>query len=88
MSGKLRLRNQAVEWREIEDEVVAVDTRKAIYMAINHTGAVLWPALAEGAEREELIERLVQAYDVDRGAAEADVDAFVTVLNEHDLLER
>jgi hypothetical protein len=88
MSGKLRLRNQALEWREIEDEVVAVDTRKAIYMAINHTGAVLWPALAEGATREELVERLTRAYDVDRGAAEGDVDAFVSMLKEQDLLER
>ncbi len=88
MSGKLRLRNQALEWREIEGEVVAVDTRKAIYMAINHTGAVLWPALAEGATREELVERLTKSYEVDRGAAEGDVDAFVAMLEEQDLLER
>jgi hypothetical protein len=88
MAEELRLRNKALEWREIEDEVVAVDTRKAVYMAVNHTGAVLWPALAEGATREELVERLIQAYDVDRGAAEADVSAFVTMLEEQDLLER
>jgi hypothetical protein len=88
MPGKLRLRNQALEWRDIEGEVVAVDTRKAVYMAINHTGAVLWPALSEGATREELVERLVGAYDVDRGAAEGDVDTFVAMLEEQDLLER
>jgi hypothetical protein len=88
MAEELRLRNQALEWREIEGEVVAVDTRKAVYMAVNHTGAVLWPALAEGATREELVERLIQAYEVDRGAAEADVSTFVTLLEEQDLLER
>jgi Coenzyme PQQ synthesis protein D (PqqD) len=88
MTEELRLRNQALEWREIEDEIVAVDTRKAIYMAINHTGAVLWPALAEGATRAELVERLTRAYEIDRGAAEGDVDAFVTMLEEQDLLER
>jgi hypothetical protein len=88
MAEELRLRNHALEWRDIEGEVVAVDTRKAVYMAVNHAGAVLWPALADGATREQLVERLVQAYEVDRVAAEADVGAFLTVLEEHDLLDR
>jgi hypothetical protein len=88
MAGELRLRNSALEWREIEGEVVAVDTRKSVYMAVNQTGAILWPALAEGATRDELVKRLTEAYDIDRGEAEAGVDSFVTVLRENDLLER
>jgi hypothetical protein len=88
MTEQLRLRNQALEWREIESEVVAVDTRKSVYMAVNHTGAVLWPALAEGATRDELVEKLTREYEVDRNSAEADVDAFIGLLEENDLLER
>jgi hypothetical protein len=87
MTVELRLRNQALEWREIEGEVVAVDTRKSVYMAVNRSGAALWPALAAGATREDLVERLVEAYGLDRGSAEGDVDAFLHVLDEHDLLE-
>jgi hypothetical protein len=85
---ELRLRGDAIEWREIEAEVVAVDTRKAVYMAINRSGAILWPALVEGTSREELVGRLTQAFGVDRSVAEADVDAFLQLLDEHDLLER
>lgn len=85
---ELRLRSDAVEWREIEEEIVAVDTRKAIYMAVNRTGAVLWPALAEGTSREELVGLLTQAFEVERSIAEADVDAFLRLLDENDLLDR
>jgi hypothetical protein len=88
MGQKLRLRNQALEWREIENEIVVVDTRKSIYVAVNKSGAVLWPSLAAGATREELVDRLAQSYEIDRGSAQTDVDAFLALLDEHDLLER
>lgn len=88
MAEELRLRNGALEWREIEDEVVAVDTRKSIYIAVNHSAAVLWPALASGATREQLVERLTDAFEIDRGSAEEDIDSFLGLLDEHDLLER
>jgi hypothetical protein len=88
MAEELRLRSGALEWREIEDEVVAVDTRKSVYIAINHSGAVLWPALATGATREQLVDRLTDFFEIDRGSAEKDIDSFLGLLDEHDLLDR
>ena len=87
MSRRLRLREGAIEWRELEGEVVAVDTRKSVYLAVNRSGTVLWPALLDGASRDDLVSQLARAYELDRGAAEADVDAFIRVLDEQDLLE-
>ena len=87
MSERVRLRADGLEWREIEGEIVALDGPSIHYLAINRTGAVLWPALLEGATREELAGRLVQSFDVDPSAAAADVDAFLGALRAHDLLE-
>ena len=87
MSRALRLRPGTVEWRRLEDEVVAVDTRNSVYMAVNRSGAVLWPMLLDGATRDELISRLSAAYDLQRAEAERDVDAFVQALEDQDLLE-
>ena len=87
MSRSLRLRPGTVEWRRLEDEVVAVDTRNTVYMAVNRSGAVLWPMLLDGATRDELISRLATAYDLQRTEAERDVDAFVRALEDQDLLE-
>ncbi len=67
---------------------MAVDTRKSVYMAVNRSGAVLWPALLEGATREELVDRLMDAYGLERDDAERDVDSFVQALDEENLLER
>jgi Coenzyme PQQ synthesis protein D (PqqD) len=83
----LRLRAGAVEWREVEGEVVAVDLRSSSYMAVNKSGAILWPALVEGATQDELVERLVGSFGVEREVAAGDVQQFIEALRENDLLE-
>jgi hypothetical protein len=87
MTEKLRLRSGVLEWREIEREIVAVDTRTATYLAVNRTGAALWPALVEGAEHEDLVTILVDEFEVDRASAKADVDAFIGMLTDQRLLD-
>jgi hypothetical protein len=82
----LRLKADAVEWREIEGEVVALDLRAARYLATNRSAAALWPLLVEGCEQEQLVERLVESYGIERSRALADVEAFVADLRQHDLL--
>jgi hypothetical protein len=83
----LRLRLDVIEWREVEGEVVALDLRTSVYVAVNRSGALLWPALAKGTTRTALVETLVGSYGLRREAATADVDAFLSTLDEQDLLE-
>ena len=87
MAPRLRVRPDALEWREIDGEIVALDLRSSLYLAINPSGTTLWPALTEGASREELIELLCADGGAPREAAVADVDGFLAELAEHDLLE-
>jgi len=86
-SAAVRLRPDAVEWREVEGDVIAVDVRTSEYLAINDTGAVLWRALHGGATSAELVERLVARFDVEPEAAMRDVEAFLAGLEERGLLE-
>ena len=85
-----RLRDADLDWREVEGELVALDLRESRYLAINRSGQILWGALAEeeGATRDELIERLAGAFEIDRERAAADVDAFTGELESRDLLVR
>ena len=46
-----KLRDDALHWRQIEDEVVAVDMKTAAYLGANPAGALLWEALADGATK-------------------------------------
>jgi hypothetical protein len=83
----LKLRDDRVRWREIDDDVVAVDLDQSTYLSTNGSGALLWLELAGGTTRERLVERLAQAYLIDSDRAAADVDRFLTELNGQGLLE-
>src|SRR5205809_908911 len=56
-SAPLRLRSADLHWRAVEGEVLALDARTALYLAVNRAGALLWELLARGTSRAELVER-------------------------------
>lgn len=83
----LRLKADAVDWREVEGQVVALDRAGSMYLAISRSGAVLWPAIVEGATRARLVQILLDNFDVEPIRAGADVEAFVAELSARHLLE-
>lgn len=83
---ELRLSTTEVHWREIDGEVIALETRGSTYLAANSAGTVLWRALAAGTTREGLADELVRAYGIDRDRAVADADSFVAALAAQGLL--
>ena len=83
----MRIRPGSLEWREVEGEVVALDLRNNTYLAVNRTGAAIWPALVSGADREALGRELTQTFAIPEERAAADLDAFLAELAEQDLLE-
>jgi hypothetical protein len=86
--SRLTLRDADLDWREVEGELVVLDLRESRYLAINRTGRLLWGALVEGATRDQLINRLVDGFSVERNQAAADVDSFTAELESRGLLLR
>lgn len=82
----LCLRDQDLDWREIGDEIVAVDGHEGVYVAVQGSGALLWRLLAGLTTRDGLLEALVSTYGIDRKRAAEDVDAFLTTLRDRGLL--
>ena len=85
--NRLKLREEGLTWREIDDEVVALDVETATYLSANASGRLLWRSLSEGATREELVSSLVEEFEIDADRAGADVDAFLGELSKRGLLE-
>jgi Coenzyme PQQ synthesis protein D (PqqD) len=85
---RLKLRDVDLDWREVEGELVVLDLRESRYLAINRTGQALWADLVEGTTHDELIERLVEAFDIEPARAATDVDAFTTELESRGLVVR
>lgn len=81
-----RLRQDAI-WREADGEVIAIDERLTNYVSTNRAGALLWKQLADGATPDELAERLVSTYGIDRERADRDIRAFLADLDSQGFLE-
>lgn len=54
---------------------------------LNETGAFLFELLQNGAEREDLVEKMLAEYDVTRDRAEKDIDIFIGKIKEADIIE-
>jgi len=86
MTAAFRLEEDAVEWRRLEGEIVALDLRRSLYLCINSTGVALWESLAQGATSHRLEEILVAKHGVDAPTAARDVAAFLADLRQQGLL--
>jgi hypothetical protein len=85
MSDIVKLR-AGVEWRHVEEQILALDTNSSTFFNTNRAGALLWSQLSEGRTRDELTSALVAEYKIDSETARRDVDAYLEVLARHDLL--
>ena len=86
MVKELRLRQDELVWREIDNELIAVDVASSAYLSANPTGALLWQMLAAGTTRQDLIDRLVERFGISSEQAATDVDAFLKSLEARRLL--
>lgn len=56
-------------------------------IALSDSGALLWEALEKGAEKEDLINILLDTYEIDRETAVSDLDDFIKGLYEQGAME-
>ena len=78
--------------RQVMDIYVVIGVGSAAYMpnrimSVNETGAFLWRMLENGAEKQEMINALLQEYETDPQTAEKDVEAFLNELRDKKLVE-
>ncbi len=78
--------------RKVADSYVVVPVNKMTLdfngiINLNETGAFLFDLLQKGAERDELVDKMLEEYDVDREKAEADIDVFIQKVRDADVLE-
>jgi hypothetical protein len=85
-SELLKLDADAIHWRELNGEVIAIDLRNNQYLTINPSGVLLWPLLARGATLEQLSAALLGRWSLDPQRAHQDADRFVAWLREQRLL--
>lgn len=86
LNAVMHLKDTDIVWRSVENEIVILHRGDWEYLTVNEAGALLWTRLADGATRPELVSMLTSEYDIDEERAAGDVDAFLALLSERDLL--
>lgn len=56
-------------------------------ITLNETAAFLWEVLQNDTNEETLLVKLLENYDVSEDVAKKDIEVFLNVLKEHDILE-
>ncbi len=79
--------NKHLSVRTIHDEVFIFDRVRARIHTFNKTGAFLWKQLTTCEDGGQLIDRLTGGFDVERGQAANDVEAFLQTLKELQLIQ-
>ncbi|MEE0674749.1 MAG: PqqD family protein [Ruminococcus sp.] len=54
---------------------------------LNETGAFLFKLLQNGADKQELVNKLLEEYEVEPEKASADIDVFLEKVKDADILE-
>ena len=56
-------------------------------MTLNAVGAFVWKLLENGATKDDLINAVLNEYDVDRATATADIERYLTKLRDNNIIE-
>lgn len=78
--------------REVVGETILVPVGKTALeyngmIIINETGALIWKALEQHLTEQEILEKMMDAFEVDIDEASADLQEFLTYLKSVGLIE-
>ena len=83
---ELRLREQDIVWRQVENEIVILDMKASVYASLNNAGRVLWLRLVDGGTVDDLAAELEREFGLEPEVARRDTEAFVASLRQQGLL--
>lgn len=75
-----------VDVTELNGEKVMMDLDKGKYFMLNETGSVIWDAINEPKSISEIIESVVNEYDIDKETCQSKVLEYLEKLNHEELV--
>jgi hypothetical protein len=85
---RVRIRSTNLTWREVDDEIIALDLVSSTYFTTNATGTLLWKSMLEGSTFQTLVDILVTSFEIPASVAAQDTSAFLRLLADNGLLDR
>ena len=80
-------RNNEVFASEIDEEVVMMNVDTGRYYGMDTVGSRIWELIAEEIQVKDVIEKLMEEYDVSEEQCKSDVIEFLSELYENKLVQ-
>jgi hypothetical protein len=87
MSAKY-IQNKKVIQSKIGDEVVMLDMDSGFYFGLNSVASIIWGKLEKPISLEEVINELLDEYNIDRDTCENDTMAFWVQLLDKNIIKQ
>jgi hypothetical protein len=75
-----------IGWRDLnQDQVIVVDCQTTHIFLLSHVSSLIWRNL-ETASLENILEKILDEYDISESIAKNDLDDFITKIREKQLI--
>jgi hypothetical protein len=78
--------NESVVSAVLDDEAVLLNAESGIYYGVDAVGTRIWQLLTEGMSEDDVVNQLVDEYDVELTQLRTDVAEFLTRLHTEQLV--
>ena len=86
----MKIKKQMIK-REIAGETMLVPIAESVktlngLFVMTETGSFIWDILEDCETQDEIVDRLLDEYEIDRQTAEKDVDKFLSALRSYEII--
>ncbi|MBU4444853.1 MAG: PqqD family protein [Candidatus Marinimicrobia bacterium] len=77
-----------VDWKEFENESVLLNLLTGYYFRLNQVGTFIWPLINKENNLGDIVNRVVDQFDVSQRQAKADINSFIEQLIAEQLIQK
>ncbi len=88
MHEDILVRNSNLVWSDLEEDAVLLDADAGTYYTLNEVAASIWDKIDGKRAIGEIVELMLEEYDVERATLERDIEGLVADLEDKGLVER
>lgn len=81
------IQNKKVIQSKIGDEVVMLDMDSGFYFGLNSVASIIWGKLEKAMSLQEILNELLEEYNIDRHTCEKDTMEFLDELFEKNIIK-
>ena len=77
-----------IDWKEFENESVLLNLSTGYYFRLNQVGTFIWPLIDKENNLGDIVNRVVDRFDVSRRQAKSDIHDFIEQLLSEQLIQK